>query len=495
VGTEDVIETDPGSGQGRMQRCIEKLQDAARRTNRLIAAFEYIRGTSQCIVDQRCRALLQTTCDRFTETDGYASARITLADGSGTRLAAEASSTRIDAPPSEELVIPIEYAGRSYGYLAVATRTSASPDSNERALLSLIAGDIGHALHQVEARQQDEPTGSLLDDEKVFRDCFDGVSVGMAFIRSHDSPLIANGAFTDFLGYERGELDRIPAAEALERISHPEDYKKELVLLHDLMNRRSPSYTIEKRFLRKDGRVVPGLLTTTFFFDRDGSFRFGVSSVQDISEHVATREELRHAYEGAIDALTAALESRDPYTAGHQRRVTQLACAIADEIDLSEAQKMGLQVASILHDIGKIAIPAEILTKPRGVSDVEYSLIKSHPAIAYDILKEIHFPWPVADIVLQHHERVDGSGYPAGLKGDAILLEAKILAVADAIEALVSHRPYRAALAIADALEHIKENRSTLFNPEVVEACVRVFEAGFRFEDVGSHADIELEFD
>jgi PAS domain S-box-containing protein/putative nucleotidyltransferase with HDIG domain len=478
------------------RRRYRELREAARRTNRLIGAFEHVRGASRCIVDQRCRILSQSICDRLTATGGYASARVTLADESGTlRLADGAASTRADTARTEEFAIPIEHAGKTYGHLAVTTGTGADPDPNERALLSLIADDVGRALHEVEARRQDESTGSLLDDEKVFRDCFEGVSVGMAFIRSHDAPLTVNKAFTDFLGYEKGEFDRIPAAEALERVSHPDDYKRELVLLHDLMNRRSPSYTIEKRFIRKDGRVVPGLLTTTFFFDREDDFRFGVASVQDISEHVGTREELERAYEGAIDALTVALESRDPYTAGHQRRVTQLVCAIADEIGLPEARRMGLRVASILHDIGKIAIPAEILTKPYGVSEVEYSLIKSHPAVAYDILKEIHFPWPVADIVLQHHERVDGSGYPAGLRGDAILLEAKILAVADVVEALSSHRPYRAALGIADALEHIKENRSALFEDDVVEACARVFEGGFRFEDVGSRPGGELEID
>ena len=478
------------------QHRTRELRDAARRTSRLIGAFDHVRGASRCFVDQRCRTLAQSLCDHLTASDGYASARVTLADGSGTPFLAEAvASTAADADNAEELAIPIEHAGKRYGQLAVTTGTGVDPDPNERALLSLIAGDFGRALHDVEARRQDESTGSLLDDREVFRDCFEGVSVGMAFVRGHDSPFIANKAFTDFLGYEKGELDRIPAAEALERVSHPDDYKKELVLLHDLMNRRSPSYTIEKRFVRKDGRVVPGLLTTTFFFDREGDFRFGVASVQDISEHVGTREELRRAYEGAIDALTAALESRDPYTAGHQRRVTQLACAIADEIDLPETRRRGLRVASILHDIGKIAIPAEILTKPYGVSEVEYSLIKSHPAVAYDILKEIHFPWPVADIVLQHHERIDGSGYPAGLRGDTILLEAKILAVADAVEALSSHRPYRAALGIKDALEHIQKNRTTLFDSDVVDACARVFEGGFRFEDAGSLPGSELEID
>ncbi len=480
----------------RLRQKTQELQDAALRTNRLIGVFEHVRSASRCFVDQRCRILSQSICDRLTAAGGYASARIALGDGSGTPILVEGGvPTRADAARSGELVIPIEHAGREYGHLAVTTGTGADPDPNERTLLSLIAGDVGRALHDVEARRQDESAGSLLDQEEVFRDCFEGVSVGMAFVRSHDSPLIANKAFTDFLGYEKGELDRVSAAEALERVSHPEDYKRELVLLHDLMNRSRPSYTIEKRFLRKDGRVVPGLLTTTFFFDRDGAFRFGVVSVQDVSEHVGTREELRRAYEGAIDALIAALESRDPYTAGHQRRVTQLACAIADEIGLSEARRMGLRVASILHDIGKIAIPAEILTKPYGVSEVEYSLIKSHPVVAHDILREIQFPWPVADIVLQHHERMDGSGYPAGLKGDAILPEARILAVADAVEALASHRPYRAALGIADVLAHIKENRSTLFDPEVVAACERVFDAGFRFEDAGPHPGSQLEID
>jgi HD-GYP domain-containing protein (c-di-GMP phosphodiesterase class II) len=148
---------------------------------------------------------------------------------------------------------------------------------------------------------------------------------------------------------------------------------------------------------------------------------------------------------------------------------------------------MGLRVASILHDIGKIAIPAEILTKPYGVSETEYSLIKAHPMVAYDILKEIRFPWRVADIVLQHHERLDGSGYPAGLEGGVILLEARILAVADVVEALVSHRPYRAAVAIDEVMRYITENRATLFDPQVVKSCARVFEAGFEFEEVEPH--------
>jgi putative nucleotidyltransferase with HDIG domain len=253
---------------------------------------------------------------------------------------------------------------------------------------------------------------------------------------------------------------------------------------------------MEKRFLRKDGSVIHAMVTTTFFFDPESDvFRFGVLSVQDISENARIREELDRAYEGAIDALTAALESRDPYTAGHQRRVTRLACAIADEMELPDTTRMAVEVASTLHDIGKIAIPAEILTKPYGVSDAEFSVIKAHPVVAYEILKETHFPWPVADIVLQHHERLDGSGYPAGLRGSAILLEARILSVADTVEALASHRPYRPAVTVPDALDHIVENRSVLFDPDVVDACLRTFESGFRLEETGSPPSTEQTVD
>jgi len=483
VGTEENIDTDRQSTHSELERRIRFQEVAARRMGTLISVFEDIRGDSRSTVGrQQCRGLSQAICGRLTRAGGYASARIVFDDAP--HLSAEVGSSGL-APEAQ---IPIEYAGKRFGQLTVSTGDAPETDRNERALLSLIAMDIGRTLHGMEVREEPPGLGAKQPyDRGVFWDCFEGVSVGMAILRSHDDPLLLNRAFADLLGYERDELERPSAAEALELISHPEDHAKELGLLHELVCRRTPSYTMEKRFLRKDGGVIHGLVTTTFFFDRESSvFRFGVISVQDISEHVRIREELDRAYGGAIDALTAALESRDPYTAGHQRRVTRLARAIADEMRLPETQRMAVEVASTLHDIGKIAIPAEILTKPYGVSEAEYSVIKAHPVVAFEILKEIHFPWPVADIVLQHHERLDGSGYPAGLRGDAILLEARILAVADTVEALGSHRPYRPAVAAPDALNHIVENRSTLFDPDVVDACLRAFESGFRLEDTGS---------
>ena len=192
-------------------------------------------------------------------------------------------------------------------------------------------------------------------------------------------------------------------------------------------------------------------------------------------------DKLQKAMVGIIEAMALTVEERDPYTAGHQRRVTNLALAIAEELGLSEDQKDGLQKAGLIHDQGKISIPFDILSKPGRLTEIEFQLIKKHPEVGYHILKDIEFPWPVAKIVLQHHERINGSGYPNGLKAEDITIEAKILAVADVVEAMASHRPYRAALGIEKALEEIKLNRNTLYEPDVVDACLRLFnEKGFK---------------
>lgn len=192
---------------------------------------------------------------------------------------------------------------------------------------------------------------------------------------------------------------------------------------------------------------------------------------------------LRRVLEETVNSLSSALETRDPYTAGHQRRDAQLACAIAKEMDLSNDQIEGLRIASLLHDIGKMAVPAEILSKPTKLTTLEFDLIKVHPEVGFNIIKEIEFPWPIAQTVHQHHERLNGSGYPRKLKGDQIILEARILIVADVVEAMSSHRPYRPALGIGPALEEINKNRDLLYDSKVVDACLRLFnEKGFKFQ-------------
>ncbi len=190
-------------------------------------------------------------------------------------------------------------------------------------------------------------------------------------------------------------------------------------------------------------------------------------------------ERLQRTVENTTQALSRALEIRDPYTAGHQRRVTHLSCAIHDRLGaqrrLSPQGRDGLRIAGLLHDLGKLAIPAEILAKPARLSSVEVSLIRAHPVIGWEILSGLDFGWPVAEIVRQHHERWDGTGYPDGLKREEIRLEARILGVADVLEAMASHRPYRPALGVEVALEEIRKGSGTAFDPEVVAACLSVF--------------------
>ena len=186
--------------------------------------------------------------------------------------------------------------------------------------------------------------------------------------------------------------------------------------------------------------------------------------------------ELKKVTEGVIHAISLTIEMRDPYTAGHQRQVANLACEIAKEMGLSEWDIEGIRIMGLLHDVGKIAVPAEILSKPGQINQNEFSIIKTHPYVGYEILNGIEFPWPVTQAILQHHERLDGSGYPEGLSGTDIILEARILGVADVVEAMSSHRPYRPALGFDRALEEISQNRGTLYDPEVVDACSRLFQ-------------------
>ncbi len=247
--------------------------------------------------------------------------------------------------------------------------------------------------------------------------------------------------------------------------------------------------------LREDG-VVTGALT--LYAAEPGAFdaqevalleemtedlAFGLDALRTRNERDRALEErqhyaeqLRSSLEDALQAISATVEMRDPYTAGHQRRVADLAFAIAREMGLPDEQAQGIRLAGIVHDLGKVHIPAEVLSKPGRLNEIEFDFIKLHPQAGHDILMGIAFPWPIAQAVLQHHERLDGSGYPRGLSGDAIALEARILAVADVVEAMASHRPYRPSLGLEAALSEIRAKRGSHFDPAAVEACLDLFE-------------------
>ncbi|AHE97088.1 phosphodiesterase [Thioalkalivibrio paradoxus ARh 1] len=209
-----------------------------------------------------------------------------------------------------------------------------------------------------------------------------------------------------------------------------------------------------------------------------GDLTYGLDTLQAREQHLKARHALEHSLERTIEAIATTLEFRDPYTAGHQKRATRIAEAIAHEIGLDEHRLKGLFVAGTIHDIGKISVPVEILSRPGKLSVAEFEIIKGHAIAGYDIVKGIDFPWPVPQIIRQHHERLDGSGYPDGLSGNDILLEARILAVADVVEAISSHRPYRPALGLSAAVEEIRTHRGTRFDARVVDACLKLIDAG-----------------
>ncbi len=236
---------------------------------------------------------------------------------------------------------------------------------------------------------------------------------------------------------------------------------------------------IEEKFLRLDGKSVDVEVTAipiTYQGKPASQVVFwDITSRKQVEENIQSNlDKLNKTLKGTVDALSSAVETRDPYTAGHQKEVAKIACAVAEEMGLPEDLIEGLRVASLLHDIGKIKIPAEILSKPALLTDIEYELIKTHPQAGHEILKTISFPWPVGKIVLQHQERMDGSGYPNSLRGDEICMEARILGVVDVVEAMCSHRPYRSSRGIEKAIAEIKQNRGKLYDPAVVDACLRL---------------------
>jgi PAS domain S-box-containing protein/putative nucleotidyltransferase with HDIG domain len=268
---------------------------------------------------------------------------------------------------------------------------------------------------------------------------------------------------------------------------HPEEREAVNKAYSDSLRDRT-SYQIEHRLLMKDGRVKYVLEKGETTYDQDGKPLRSLGTVQDVTATKFAERALREqqqvlvqALEGTIHTVSTAVELRDPYTAGHQRRVAELACAIAGAMGLGGERIKGVRLGAMIHDIGKIGVPAEVLSKPSRLTEIELQLVRQHAEMGYNILKDVTFNWPVAEIAHQHHERMDGSGYPQGLKGEAICLEARIIAVADVVESMASHRPYRPMLGMDAALEEITLHRGVLYDAQAVDACRQVLEDGFQF--------------
>jgi PAS domain S-box-containing protein/putative nucleotidyltransferase with HDIG domain len=316
----------------------------------------------------------------------------------------------------------------------------------------------------------------LHKSQQEFASIFDNSPEASVYLDEKSRVLDINSRFSELFGYN---LEEIKGKDVNSGIIHPPDKIEEAKGLTKKSIKGYINYdTIRKK---KDGTLFPVSISGSSVLI-DGRTKGRIILYQDITQRKQAERKIKQGYkklqrtmEATINTISKIIETRDPYTAGHQNAVSQIAVAIAQEMKLPEDKIEGMRIAALVHDIGKISIPAEILSKPSKLNEMEFSLIKNHPKTGYDILKTIDFPWPVARIVLQHHEWLDGSGYPQGLKGDKILLEAKIIGTADVVEAMSSHRPYRPSLGIDKALEEISKNKGILYDPEVVDACLRLF--------------------
>jgi len=336
----------------------------------------------------------------------------------------------------------------------------------------ILFGDDGYSvgvegvLRDITDRKKAEH--ALRESEEKYRSMVENSLQGLIIIQDF-RVVYCNTAFTKISGYSIRELLEL-RPEEVKKLVHPEDH----ILVWGRMKKRLQGEEVPSRYeyrgIKKDGTVI-WLQMVASRIEYQGKPAVQ-GALLDITDRIRAEEEIQQSYrrlrrifDETVNALASAVEMRDPYTAGHQQRVARLASAIAKEMDLTEDQIEGIQTTGLIHDIGKIYVPAEILSKPTPLTEAEKALVKSHSQVGHDILKGIEFPWPVAEIVLQHHERMLGSGYPQGLSGENILLEARILAVADVVETMYSHRPYRAGAGLDKALQEISRNRGILYDP------------------------------
>ncbi|HNY50806.1 MAG TPA: PAS domain S-box protein [Smithella sp.] len=325
----------------------------------------------------------------------------------------------------------------------------------------------------------------LKNEEQIFRSLADQSSDIILLVNRKGIITYENKAVHASLGYRHEE--RI-GASSLDHI-HPDDVIPITDAFRVLFSdRNAPTLKADVRLRKADGNWRTFELVASNLV-RGNVVKAAIINLRDITERKQTEEKLQQtlnslkkAVSATVQVLVSALEARDPYTAGHQFRSANLACAIGKEMGLTENMIEGIRMAGTIHDIGKMAIPTEILTKPSKLTHIEYTLIKEHSKIGYEMLKGVESSWPLAQIVHQHHERMDGTGYPRNMKGEEILLEARVMAVADVVEAMASHRPYRPSLGIEFALEEIEKNKGILYDDVVADACLKLFrEKEYRF--------------
>jgi PAS domain S-box-containing protein/putative nucleotidyltransferase with HDIG domain len=388
------------------------------------------------------------------------------------------------------ICVPIIYKEESMGVMMVDNVQSKEPlGQTEMSLLMGIAPQIGISINNAIAYQK------IKESEARFRALSENAPDIIYTLGINGEFTYANPAIENILGYRPEEI----TGKYFVDIAKKEDVAK---YIKSYKKVRDQKQTVKEEIgilLHKDGTERDFSISGAPNFDSEGNFIGLVGTFKNLTdirksemELKRSLEKLQSAMSSTIDAISMIVESRDPYTAGHQKRVAKLAVAIAEKLGLPEEKIDLIRMGSLIHDIGKIYIPASILTKPSRLSDLEFSMMRTHPTVGYNILNKVDFIPMIVDIVYQHHERIDGSGYPLGISGDEILLESKIVAVADTVEAMASNRPYRPALGIAVALEEIRRKRGVSLDAEVVDVCLELFEKqdfDFKLDDSGTVTD------
>jgi PAS domain S-box-containing protein len=350
----------------------------------------------------------------------------------------------------------------------------------QEALLAIQGGSVD-AL--VVPSESGEKIFTLVNADRPYRILLEEMSEGALTMTAEGLILFSNQRFAETV---KTPLNQVVGSSIYTWLNPENQAILKSILTIDLSEKRRKELSL----LTKDGAQVPIYLSLSkVSLSGPGDIYCLVTTdlteEKKIEEIVTAKKmalaalkssiELEKSLEESIKSIAYTVESRDEYTAGHMKRVGQLASAIARELGLPEDTIHGIELASTIHDVGKIAIPVEILTKPGKLSKVEFMLVQTHVEAGYDIVKNIQFPWPIARMILEHHERMDGSGYPQGLKGDEILLGSRIIALSDVIEAMSTHRPYRFVVGIDAALDEVQQHRGTLYDPQAVDACLKLF--------------------
>ena len=335
--------------------------------------------------------------------------------------------------------------------------------------------------------ERKEAEGKLNQSEEKYRNILESIEDGYFEVDIAGNLTFFNDSVCRMLGYSRAELMGMNNRQYTDK----ENGQKLFQEFNKVFRTGDPSKGVGHEIIKKDGTKLYIESSASLIRNTSGQPIGFRGIMRNITERKRAEEKLqdtldslRKSISTTIQVMVSTVEARDPYTAGHQRRSANLARAIATEIGLLQDKIDAIRMAGSIHDIGKISIPAEILSKPTKLSEIEFSLIKAHAQRGFEMLKDIESPWPLAEIVYQHHERMDGSGYPRNLKGDEICIEARILSVADVVEAMASHRPYRPGLGINAALEEIEKNRGIFYDSAVADACLRLFrEKGFQLAE------------